>query len=358
MQVNQPYIVSVVLSSSKGNGPLSAVSGSIIDRQSMPLHMLLGQQNTPCVAASLIIDQTAFRVQPSQPQEYSLEQSYITWVWSVTPLRGDLQMPQEIPVRILFSGKSHCGSHDALTGPYALVGNSSLRIAVEFPPSPPIGLFLFLLLSVLSLLLLVFLAWLSMSLRQRRRKKGGYVTKERQVGRLAEVSQTALAQDASLQPKTQKKRLPNSLSVFYCYAPEDKALRAELEKHLSPLHRSGQIINWYDGEIVPGTLWNEEVAIRLNAAHIILLLVSPDFIASDHCYDKQMTRAIERHRAGEASVIPILLRPVAWDATPFANLQMLPSSGVPVSSWPTRDEAFYDVVQGICSVVATLRYGS
>jgi hypothetical protein len=163
------------------------------------------------------------------------------------------------------------------------------------------------------------------------------------------------------QPGPPKKRLlpaggGNSLSIFYCYAHEDKALRNQLEKHLSPLLRSDQITDWYDGKITPGTVWEDEITAHLNAADIILLLISPDFVASDYCMSHEMTRAIERHHAGEAFVVPIILRHVTWDGLPFADLQVLPSEGKPVcsSDWTTKDEAFYDVVQGIRLVVETL----
>jgi hypothetical protein len=46
----------------------------------------------------------------------------------------------------------------------------------------------------------------------------------------------------------------------------------------------------------------------LNRANVILLLISADFLASDYCYDVEMKRAMERHEAGEAIVIPIILR--------------------------------------------------
>ena len=143
------------------------------------------------------------------------------------------------------------------------------------------------------------------------------------------------------------------LTIFYCYAHEDKALRTELAKHLSPLQHLEHIINWYDGEVLAGTVREDKIMTQLNAAHIILLLISPDFVASDYCYSKEMRRAIERHEAKEALVIPIILRPIAWNKLPFAHLQVLPFGGKPVCSplWANRDEAFYDVVQGILAVV-------
>jgi hypothetical protein len=51
------------------------------------------------------------------------------------------------------------------------------------------------------------------------------------------------------------------------------------------------------------------------------LLISEDFLASDYCYDVEMTRAMERRDRGEARVIPIILRECDWQKSPFAKLQ-------------------------------------
>ncbi|MHA0895561.1 hypothetical protein [Enterobacter kobei] len=42
------------------------------------------------------------------------------------------------------------------------------------------------------------------------------------------------------------------------------------------------------------------------------MLISSDFIASDYCYRVEMTNALERHKRGEAVVIPVMLRECAW----------------------------------------------
>src|SRR5579859_1913561 len=137
------------------------------------------------------------------------------------------------------------------------------------------------------------------------------------------------------------------VKLFYCYARVDKVLRDELDTHLTPLKRSGLITIWYDGELIPGARWEDEIHARLNTADIILLLISPAFMASDYCYSKEMTQAIARHDAGKACVIPILLRSVFWKGTPFSKLQMLPEDTKAVISWHDRDEAFLNVTEGI-----------
>ncbi|HWS85187.1 MAG TPA: TIR domain-containing protein [Ktedonobacteraceae bacterium] len=145
-----------------------------------------------------------------------------------------------------------------------------------------------------------------------------------------------------------------SLKLFYCYAREDKALRDELDKHLSGLKREYHIASWSDGEIIPGTEWQKEIDTQLNTANIILLLISAHFMASDYCYGIEMKRALERHEAGTARVIPIILRPVYWENAPFSKLQVLPTDAKPVSRWTDCDEAFWDITMGIRNAMKEL----
>ena len=142
--------------------------------------------------------------------------------------------------------------------------------------------------------------------------------------------------------------------VFISYAHEDQALLKELEKHLATLRRQNIIASWYDGAIIPGEEWEHQIIEHLNSAQIILLLVSADFINSDFCYGIEMEQALARQDADQARVIPIILRPVDWNAAPFAKLQALPSGSKPVTRWPTHDDAFLDVVQGIRKAIDDL----
>lgn len=137
------------------------------------------------------------------------------------------------------------------------------------------------------------------------------------------------------------------IEVFYSYAAQDEILRQELEKHLGILKRKKLISTWHCRMIYPGMDQMQEVHAHLNTAHIILLLVSSDFIASDYCYEIEVNRAMERHMLGEACIIPVLLRPVVWDGAPFSKLQPLPIGGNPVTTWANRDSAFYDITIGI-----------
>jgi len=145
-----------------------------------------------------------------------------------------------------------------------------------------------------------------------------------------------------------------AIKIFFCYAHEDEALREQLARHLSPLQRLRQITGWFDRDIQAGTDWEREIETHLDTANIILLLVSADFIASDYCYTVEMGRALEKHKAETARVIPIILRPVDWEETPIGKLDALPTGKRAVTQWPNQDEAWLNVVQGIRKVVRSL----
>lgn len=146
------------------------------------------------------------------------------------------------------------------------------------------------------------------------------------------------------------------IDVFISYSHQDEAYRVELEKHLSLLKRSGAIRSWHDRQIGAGDEWKTEIDKNLDRARIILLLVSIDFITSDYCYAIEMKRALERRAAGEAVVIPIILRQCeGWQKnTPFGAFQALPRDGKPIRSWADPDEAWTDVARGIRHVVERL----
>jgi transcriptional regulator with XRE-family HTH domain len=145
-----------------------------------------------------------------------------------------------------------------------------------------------------------------------------------------------------------------TIEILCCYAREDHRLRDELERHLGALKRSGKVTVWYDRKIAPGAEWEHEIITHIDTAQVILLLISHYFIDSDYCYGIEMKRAIERHAAREAYVIPILLRPVDWKGTPISSLQLLPRNNRPLIQWRPREEGFSRVATEIRTVVNKL----
>ena len=119
--------------------------------------------------------------------------------------------------------------------------------------------------------------------------------------------------------------------------------------------RNGVIATWYDCMISPGTEWKKEIAEHLESSQIILLLVSPDFVASNFCSEIEMKRAMECHDKNEARVIPVILRPADWEGEDFSKLHALPEGRRPIALWANEDEAFVSVVRGIRVAVEGIR---
>jgi hypothetical protein len=140
-------------------------------------------------------------------------------------------------------------------------------------------------------------------------------------------------------------------SVFFSYSHADEVLRDQLEKQLAVMRRQGVITAWHDRRIGAGEDFGAVIDHHLETDDIILLLVSPDFLASDYCYEREMGRALERHHSGAAIVIPVILRACEWKHSPFGKLLATPPDGKPVTLWTDRDDAFFHVAQAIRDAV-------
>ena len=141
--------------------------------------------------------------------------------------------------------------------------------------------------------------------------------------------------------------------LFVSYSHHDEQYRAQLQNHLSLMQREKLIEIWHDNRIRAGEDFESLISAELEAADVILLLVSSDFTASDYCFGVEMKRAMERHENGSAVVVPIIVRPCDWKSAPFGRLKTLPKDGKAIVKWPTCDEAYVDIAHSIRELVTT-----
>ena len=143
------------------------------------------------------------------------------------------------------------------------------------------------------------------------------------------------------------------MKLFYSYAHADEEYRNDLEKHLSTLKQDGLIDGWHDRKILPGTFFQREIDRNLEDADIIVLLVSSDFLASPAC-QKETRDALDMREGQGTTVIPVIIRPCDWKSRDIGGLQALPKDGRPVSDWPSRDDAFLNIAEGITAIARDL----
>jgi hypothetical protein len=137
------------------------------------------------------------------------------------------------------------------------------------------------------------------------------------------------------------------IEIFCSCAEEDRTFLEALQDHLSMLRRSRTIAIWHQSKSRLGYTQKHELDQHLNSASLIVLLISPSFLASDSLYDIELQRAMERHAAAEARVIPILVRPCHWTDASFKDLVVLPRNHVPLELWQNRDAGLTEIVKEI-----------
>jgi hypothetical protein len=141
------------------------------------------------------------------------------------------------------------------------------------------------------------------------------------------------------------------LSAFISYAHEDEKYAEKIKKGIRLLERQNLIKVWYDRNISLSGSWEKEIDENLHSSNIIILLISDDFINSDYCWGKEMNIALKRHEAGDATVIPIFVRPCNTRGAPFESIQSLPKDREPLSTAQDLDkevaqisESLYDLI--------------
>lgn len=147
----------------------------------------------------------------------------------------------------------------------------------------------------------------------------------------------------------------NKIKLFYSYSRKDSKYRDQLETHLAILKNKGLIDEWHDRDICPGDDWNEEIEKNMVDSHIILLLFSPDFIASEPC-QKEVEMAMKLKKEKNVILIPIILRDCSWkDYGDIPSMQALPDDGEPIKKWDDEDVAWRKVYEGIKEQVEKMR---
>jgi internalin A len=144
---------------------------------------------------------------------------------------------------------------------------------------------------------------------------------------------------------------PKKKKIFFSYSKKDKEYLEQLSSHLAPLRNTGKVEHWDDGQLRPGEEWDAAIKKELAEADIILLLISADFLNTNYIWEVEINAAMARHERGEAIVIPVFIRSCDWQDLPFGKLSGLPSKAKPISSFPDRDAAWFEVVKGIRSLL-------
>jgi TIR domain len=108
--------------------------------------------------------------------------------------------------------------------------------------------------------------------------------------------------------------------VFISYSHKDKKWLVHLQTHLKPYIKNGLDV-WDDTRIKPGTKWKDEIAAALARATVAVLLVSPDFLASDFINDNEFPSLLDAARQEGLQILWIAVSASAVQHTELAKYQ-------------------------------------
>lgn len=140
--------------------------------------------------------------------------------------------------------------------------------------------------------------------------------------------------------------------IFISYCHEDRDFLEGLQGHMVALKRDGSCDAWTDREILAGDTLDKEVDDSLEAADIVLFLVSVHFLNSTYCMSKEFQEALQRKaETGSPRIIPIITRACDWLSIPELAELKAPLDGKPIKGFQDMDEAYLSIVKEIRRVI-------
>ena len=136
-----------------------------------------------------------------------------------------------------------------------------------------------------------------------------------------------------------------SIRVFISYSHRDESVLERLRIHLKTLEREGDIEAWDDREIHAGAHIDATIADAHDTSVVFMPIVSPDFLASNYCYEKEMQTALEKAAGGQMIIVPVIAEPCDWLASPLKKFKAVPKDGKPISEWANPNNAYLDIVR-------------
>ena len=137
------------------------------------------------------------------------------------------------------------------------------------------------------------------------------------------------------------------VDAFISYSHANTAALDSLHKHLAMLKRDGAVGTWTDHGLLPGAQLNAEIDAALERSGLFIALVSPDYLASRYCYDREFQHALRLFEARQLRIVPVIVEPCDWRASPLVKFVALPKDGKPISEWTNANNAYLDVVMGL-----------
>ena len=143
--------------------------------------------------------------------------------------------------------------------------------------------------------------------------------------------------------------------AFISYSHADEKVKDKLHVHLAQLRREGEIDAWQDQEIVAGSNLNQTISSALASSELFIAIVSPDYLNSNYCYEKEFQQALALQAQGKMIIVPIIAEHCDWLNSPFREMKAVPKDGKPISDWTNDNAAYLNIISELRRVLNSLK---
>jgi len=145
----------------------------------------------------------------------------------------------------------------------------------------------------------------------------------------------------------------NTKRVLAIYAVKDQNVVSGILARLKTLTKDDDVRIWDDSPIQGNQTWKLHKGEQLQKAGTFLLFASNAFMYSEFIQQHEFKMIIDRYKAGDGIVIPILLENCPWDTEfnseeynfSFKELHVLPENRNPHSEWEIAEESLQHIAE-------------
>jgi len=156
--------------------------------------------------------------------------------------------------------------------------------------------------------------------------------------------------------------MTSPLTIFAIYTSENKEVLQQILRRLKPLEEANKLSIWDDNPILMGQPWKPKNESQLEQTDIFLLLLSNSFMHSEFVQQLEFKMVIDRYKAGDSNVIPVILEECPWNVDfeadeytfNFKELNVLPENGKAIKNWESSKKAYKNVAASIKAAIGSL----